>query len=130
MFAGKRYRRMLAVIETCNSGVMGAPYSTSAEGLPEGFCRIDDASLGMLLLTGARADESSYATNHDPATDIWRADRFSWEFLQSTYADPSMPLGSLYSALYSKVPLSHVSVYNYCNFGDVQKIGLDEFTGP
>jgi glycosylphosphatidylinositol transamidase (GPIT) subunit GPI8 len=114
LHAQNRYRRVLVEIESCHGGVMGA-----ALDVP-----------GVLLISGANPFENSLGANYDPELDAWVADQFAYAFHRVAAASPAIDLSDAYEKLYAGVSGSHVSVYNYLNFGDLSEIPLAEFLQP
>lgn len=87
---------MVIVVDSCHAGVMGQP----------------ELSPGTLLITGAAANENSYATNYGPSTNIWHANGFSAAIAGRIAEAPGSSLFELYEDSYVRVRGSHPRLYN------------------
>lgn len=114
MYEEQRYRRMFIVIESCFGGQMGT--------------HID--APGVFLLSGANPWESSFGANYDPDLQAWLADQFSYAIYRAVTDAPDINLVQLYEYAYLQVNGSHVSAYNYDNFGNISSVYLCEFLKP
>ncbi len=114
MYQGKKYRRLLMVVEACHAGTLGK----------------DLKSPGMLLITGANPWENSLGTNYDHHLDAWLADEFAYQLWKEASSHSEKSIRHIYEHLYKSVPGSHVSLYNLANFGNIDQIELFEFLDP
>ncbi|MCP4714077.1 MAG: ABC transporter substrate-binding protein [Deltaproteobacteria bacterium] len=114
MYAEQRYRRIFIEVETCFGGRMGT--------------LID--SPGAFLIAGANPWESSFAANYDSVLQSWLSDQFAYAMYRTITDTPDITPVELYESVYLQVNGSHVSAYNYENFGSINEIRLREFLEP
>jgi glycosylphosphatidylinositol transamidase (GPIT) subunit GPI8 len=112
--SAKGYRRMLLVVEACQSGTLGPGVTVP----------------GALLMTAASATENSFSTNWDPAEHLWRADQFSWSLYSALRNNPAQSVADLYKALYRAVAGSHVAAFNARVFGNSSAVPASDFATP
>jgi ABC-type branched-subunit amino acid transport system substrate-binding protein len=110
MAAHHAYRRLLAVVEACEGGVLGQNLTAP----------------GALLLSAANPTENSLSANYDTDTHTWLADQFSYRLYQAAARSPDASLDEIYQQLYLNVEGSHVSAYGP-RFGDARTVQLREF---
>lgn len=108
------YRQMVMVLDSCHAGVMGQP------PLPP----------GTLLITGAAANENSYATNYSASTNIWHADGFSAAIAEHMAETPDATLVELYEETYQRVRGSHPRLYNGGRFGHASAVTIGSILTP
>ena len=114
MYGKQNYRLIFWALETCYSGKTGEAISTP----------------GVMLMTGANPYESSYAVFYDAAVRAYLADKFAYSINNAMAAAPNLLFSELYERCFSYVSGSHVSFYNYQNFGNIYQLRLNEFTNP
>ncbi len=111
MHQKNNYRLVFWAVESCYSGQIGMAVSTP----------------GIMLMTAANPYETSKADNYDPELKSWLADRFAFFINSSIAAEPEPSFDQLYEKSFSYVNGSHVSFYNYQNFGNIYELNLNEF---
>jgi len=114
MHQKNNYRLIFWAVESCYSGIIGQAVSTP----------------GIMLMTAANPYETSKADQYDPGLKSWVADRFAFFINNSIAKEPEIPFDQLYVKGFSFVNGSHVSFYNYQNFGNIYKLNLLEFVNP
>ncbi len=114
MYDSSSYRRMFIEVETCHGGLMGTQIDVP----------------GVILFSGANPWENSFAANYDRDLNVWLSDQFSYAMYETMADTPDISLFDLYESLYLQVNGSHVSVYNYEQFGNLEEIALEEFISP
>jgi ABC-type branched-subunit amino acid transport system substrate-binding protein len=114
MQADLRYRQIFIVIEACYGESM-AKY-------------LDNP--GVILITGAAANENSLGYEYDSRIKAWLADDFSSHFISTVSAEPDLSILDLYTMVYGKVSGSHVKLCNYINFGNISTTSIAEFVSP
>lgn len=100
----KQYRQMLFAIEACYSGSIGE----KCIGIP-----------GLLMITAANSNESSWAEQRDPNMHIYLSNAFTRTFEESIDNSPDIKIRDLYYNLARTTSGSHVMVYNDVNFGNL-----------
>ena len=113
MYASHRYRRLLAVVEACDGGVMGTNVS----------------SPGAMVLSGADTTEDSESANYDEKLSVWLADEFSYDLWKIEGSEPDISLADVHRRLYESVHGSHPTAWGP-NFGDTDAVKLSEFVSP
>jgi glycosylphosphatidylinositol transamidase (GPIT) subunit GPI8 len=113
MAAEHRYRRLLIVAESCESGALGQDLNAP----------------GALLISAASPIENSLSTNYDSDLETFLADQFSFQLWTEEARATSVSLGDLYKHLYLNVNGSHVGVYGPA-FGSPASVSLGEFLTP
>lgn len=111
MHNNNNYRQIFWSLEACYSGVIGEMISTS----------------GVMLMTGANPFETSKANFYDSEIKVWLADKFAYSINNTISESPEIVFHELYEKSYSYVNGSHVSFYNYENFGNIYEITLNDF---
>jgi ABC-type branched-subunit amino acid transport system substrate-binding protein len=114
MREGGRFRRIFWSVESCYSGKIGEVITTP----------------GVLLMTGANPFETSKAYQYDSGLGIWLGDKFAWAINHAMTTTPGIAFSQLYEQTFSFVNGSHISFYNYQNFGNIYEIRLNEFITP
>lgn len=109
---GKKYRKLLGLIETCYSGSMGLV----TEGFP-----------GVLFVTAANEQETSKAECYNTDLGAWMTNRFTTTLLDCIETNPDVSFRELYYHLFSSTLGSHVMVYNAGNFGNMYTSTMREF---
>ena len=109
---GKKYRKLLGLIETCYSGSMGLV----TEGIP-----------GVLFVTAANELETSKAECYNTDLGVWMTNRFTTTLLDCIEANPDVSFRELYYHLFSSTLGSHVTVYNAENYGNIFTNTMREF---
>ena len=109
---GKKYRKLLGLIETCYSGSMGQ----ITEGIP-----------GVLFVTAANEQETSKAECYNTDLGAWMTNRFTTTLLDCIETNPDVSFRELYYHLFSSTLGSHVMVYNAGNFGNMYTSTMREF---
>lgn len=109
------FRRLLIVLETCYSGLIGQAI---------------DIDSPILCITAANATESSKAINYSNSLNVWLSDNFSNNFFDQISYNDEISITDLYINLNKSVYGSHVSVYNEENFGNTSNINISEFINP
>ena len=112
MYAEKRYRKMLMLLEPCYSRNM----ARQAQNIP-----------GILGIASAGSAESSFADFHSAELHIWMSDRFSNNLVNTLSNDPDQTYRELYEYLYTHTLGSHVYVENSYWFGNLCTSTLGEF---
>ncbi len=110
MAAEHRYRRLLIVDESCESGALGQNLNAP----------------GALLISAASPIENSVSTNYDSTLQTFLADQFSFQLWREEARSASISLDDLYRHLYLSVNGSHVSAYGPA-FGNPAAVSLGEF---
>ncbi|MFH0761043.1 MAG: C13 family peptidase [Bacteroidota bacterium] len=111
MHQKNNYRLIFWAVESCYSGKIG-----QAVSIP-----------GIMLMTAANPYETSKADQYDVDLKSWVADRFAFFINNSIATNPDISFDQLYEKSFSYVNGSHVSFYNYQNFGNIYKLNLHEF---
>jgi hypothetical protein len=125
----QRYRRVLAVIESCHSGAFGdAAYDGAEFGC--GGAAGEDPLQGVLLLTAASSREVSYAGAYDAAVPAWVDDAFSRNYADRALASSARSLADLYTDVYQATAGSHASLFNASHAGRLSLVPLSEFLTP
>ena len=104
------YRKILAVMETCYSGSVGA----YCEGLP-----------GILFLCASASGETSHADVMDGG--IYLSNRFTRVFRSEVEANPGISVHDLYYQLATHTTGSHAGIYNDAHYGNVYRNTLGEY---
>ena len=105
------FRQVFWSLEACYSGAIGERITTP----------------GVILMTGANPFETSKANFYDSEIKNWLADKFAYSINNSIAENPGMTFSELYEKSFTYVNGSHVSFYNYQNFGNIYDIRLSEF---
>jgi ABC-type branched-subunit amino acid transport system substrate-binding protein len=114
MYQKKNYRLVFWAVEACYSGKIGEAISTP----------------GILLMTAANPYETSKSDFYDAELNSWLGDRFAYLINNTISTTPDIPFNELYERSFSYVNGSHVSFYNYQNFGNIYQLRLNEFVNP
>jgi glycosylphosphatidylinositol transamidase (GPIT) subunit GPI8 len=110
MAAERRYRRMLVVADSCESGALGQSLNAP----------------GALLISASSPVENSLSTNYDSKLETFLADEFSFQLANQETRAPGSSLDDLYKHLYLNVRGSHVAAYGPA-FGNTAAVSLGEF---
>ncbi|MFW6259330.1 MAG: C13 family peptidase [Tangfeifania sp.] len=110
----KNFRQVFWSLEACYSGTIGKKIATP----------------GVMLMTGANPFETSKAYFYDSEIKNWLADKFAYSINNSISENPEITFSELYEKSFTYVNGSHVSFYNYQNFGNIYDIRLSEFVTP
>ena len=81
-------------------------------------------------MTGANPYETSKAFWYDSELGVWLADKFAYSMNRAMLTTPEIDFSQLYEQIFSFVNGSHISFYNYQNFGNIFQIRLNEFITP
>lgn len=106
------YRQALFAIEACYSGSIGE----QCKGIP-----------GLLLITAANANESSWAEQKDLQMHIYLSNAFTRTFEETIDEQPDIMLRNLYYNLARTTSGSHVMVYNEKEFGNLYNTPMTTF---
>ncbi len=112
MFDGKRFRKMLMLLEPCHSRNM----AMQTDHIP-----------GMMAIAAANGNESSFADYHSSMMGIWMSDRFSNNLVNTLTTNPTQTYKELYEYLYKHTLGSHVYIENAGYFGNLFKDSPKEF---
>lgn len=110
----QKFRQIFWSFEACYSGNIGEEISTP----------------GVLLMTGANPFETSKAHFYVSDLKSWVADKFAYSVNKAIAENPDIRFHELYEKSWTYVNGSHVSFYNYQNFGNIYEIKLSEFIRP
>jgi ABC-type branched-subunit amino acid transport system substrate-binding protein len=115
MSAAHAYRRLLVVLEACQSGTFASSV----------------VAPGALLAASAAASEDSLSANYSPKFGTWLADQFSYALYEQELAAPDQSLAALFeNTLYDEVTGSHVTLSGP-HFGTpLLDVKLSEFISP
>ncbi|HWB23229.1 MAG TPA: C13 family peptidase [Gaiellaceae bacterium] len=105
--AASHVSHALVAVEACESGVFGRA-----------------ATRGVVVLTAARTNESSFASRYDQRTGEWLGDEFSDALASVLRAGGSPTLAQAYSRIASGVWSSHPQLY-----GNARGLRLGDFFG-
>ena len=108
----EKFRRMMLTLETCFSGKWGE----MLEGIPN-----------VIALTAANAYEPSHADGLDPDLNVYLSNAFSRTFFNDISIYNKVSLNNLFLDLAKSTVGSHVTLYNYKNYGDVKKNTMEDF---
>ncbi|MEZ5104630.1 MAG: C13 family peptidase [Draconibacterium sp.] len=114
MHNNQRFRQVFWSLEACYSGNIGEGINTP----------------GVMLMTGANPYETSKAYLYDSEIKNWLADKFAYSVNNAIKEMPILTFYQLYERCYSYVNGSHVSFYNYENFGNIHDLSLIDFVKP
>jgi ABC-type branched-subunit amino acid transport system substrate-binding protein len=114
MQEGSRFRRIFWSMESCYSGKIGEAITTP----------------GVLVMTGANPYETSKAYLYESGLGVWLGDKFAYAINHAMATTPAIDFSQLYEQTFSFVNGSHISFYNYQNFGNIFSIQLNEFITP
>ena len=106
------YRKLLVVAEPCYAECVVA----TLEGIP-----------GVLAMTGANAQEQSWADNWNAAGSFWMCDRFTSNFVAAIADQPAITYRDLYLYCAQHTLGSHARIVNAANFGNLYHTGPAEF---
>ena len=108
----KQFRQMLVCLEPCFSSNMGK----ALEGIP-----------GVLAICSAGPYEQSFADSWSNELGVWMCDRFSRNLVGHAASHPNGTYRDLYLYCAQHTLGSHVSIYNYTNFGNLYTTGPKDF---
>ena len=114
MYQKKNYRLLFWAVEACYSGKIGEVVHTP----------------GIMLMTAANPYETSKADYYDAELKSWLGDRFAFFMNSHISSEPDIAFNQLYEKSFAYVNGSHVSFYNYENFGNIYTLSLSEFVKP
>ena len=106
------FRKLLIVAEPCYAECVVTPL----EGIP-----------GVLAMTGANAQEQSWADNWNQAGNFWMCDRFTSNFVAAITDQPDITYRDLYLYCAQHTLGSHARIVNAANFGNLYHSGPAEF---
>jgi glycosylphosphatidylinositol transamidase (GPIT) subunit GPI8 len=106
------FRKLLIVAEPCYAECVVTPL----EGIP-----------GVLAMTGANAQEQSWADNWNPSGNFWMCDRFTSNFVAAIADQPAITYRDLYLYCAQHTLGSHARIVNAANFGNLYHTGPAEF---
>ncbi len=114
MHENQKFRQVFWALEACYSGKIGEAIQTP----------------GVMLMTGANPYETSKAHFYDTEIKAWLADKFAYSINNAIAENPDIFFNDLYERSYTYVNGSHVSFYNYQNFGNIYELTLKDFVAP
>ncbi len=114
MYNKRNFRQVFWSLEACYSGGIGKEIHTP----------------GVMLMTGANSVETSKAYLYDSELGNWLADKFAYSVNNTIAEKTDVTFYELYERCYSFVNGSHVSFYNYENFGNIHNLSLIDFVQP
>lgn len=106
------FRKLLIVAEPC----YGECVVSDLDGIP-----------GVLAMTGANAQEQSWADNWNPSGSFWMSDRFTQNFVTAVTEHPDITYRDLYLYCAQHTLGSHARVVNAAHFGNLYHTGPGEF---
>ena len=106
------YRKLLIVAEPC----FGERVVKDLEGIP-----------GVLAITGANAQEQSWADNWNRQGGFWMCDRFSSNFVEAVADNPSQTYRDLFLYCAQHTLGSHARIVNAAHFGNLYHTSPKEF---
>ena len=106
------FRKLLIVAEPC----YGESVVSDLDGIP-----------GVLAMTGANAQEQSWADNWNPNGSFWMSDRFTQNFVTAITENPDITYRDLYLYCAQHTLGSHARVVNAAHFGNLYHTGPAEF---
>ena len=106
------FRKLLIVAEPC----YGECVVSDLDGIP-----------GVLAMTGANAQEQSWADNWNPSGSFWMSDRFTQNFVTALTENPAITYRDLYLYCAQHTLGSHARVVNAAHFGNLYHTGPGEF---
>ena len=106
------FRKLLFVAEPCYAECV----VTSLEGIP-----------GVLAMTGANAQEQSWADNWNQDGSFWMCDRFTSNFVAAIADQPAITYRDLYLYCAQRTLGSHARIVNADHFGNLYHTGPAEF---
>lgn len=109
-----KFRQVFWTLENCYAGCIGEAISTPR----------------VMLMTGSNPYETSKAFIYDSEIKNWLADKFAYSVNHAVQANPAITFYELYQKCFTFVNGSHVSFYNYRNFGNIYSLNLSEFVHP
>ena len=107
------YRKLLIVAEPC----YGERVVKDLEGIS-----------GVLAITGANAQEQSWADNWNRQGSFWMCDRFSSNFVESVADNPAQTYRDLFLYCAQHTLGSHARIINAAHFGNLYRTSPKEFT--
>lgn len=112
MQRNKGFRKLFIVAEPC----YGECVVSDLDGIP-----------GVLAMTGANAQEQSWADNWNPSGSFWMSDRFTQNFVTALTENPAITYRDLYLYCAQHTLGSHARVVNAAHFGNLYHTGPAEF---
>jgi glycosylphosphatidylinositol transamidase (GPIT) subunit GPI8 len=106
------YRKLLIVAEPCYAERV----VKDLEGIP-----------GVLALTGASAQEQSWADNWNRQGSFWMCDRFSSNFVEAVANNPAQTYRDLFLYCAQHTLGSHARIVNAAHFGNLYHTSPKEF---
>ena len=107
-----KYRKLLFVVEACYAGGI----AKSCEGIE-----------GLLFFTSANEFEQSFGDIHDNNLNVYRSNRFSKSFINKVRNNNHSYITDIYYSTFKETMGSHVTLYNYKNFGNIYYSNIGEF---
>ena len=112
MQSDKAFRKLLIVAEPCYAECV----VRDLEGIP-----------GVLAMTGANAQEQSWADNWNSTGWFWMSDRFTQNFVTAITETPNITYRDLFLYCAQHTLGSHARVVNAAHFGNLYHTGPAEF---
>ena len=112
MQSDKSYRKLLIVAEPCYAECV----VSDLDGIP-----------GVLAMTGANAQEQSWADNWNSSGSFWMSDRFTQNFVTAIDENSAITYRDLYLYCAQHTLGSHARVVNAAHFGNLYHTGPAEF---
>ena len=112
MHQAQAYRKLFILAEPCY-----------AEAVVKNIEGID----GVLAMTGANAQEQSWADNWNKAGSFWMCDRFTSNVVQAITAEPGITYRDLFLYCAQHTLGSHARIINASRFGNLYHSGPAEF---
>lgn len=110
-FAEGRYRKMLAVMETCYSGSMARKVN----------------EVGVLFLCASLPGETSHADVYDDTYGTYLSNGFTRAFRETWLGSRYISIHDLYVQLASRTTGSHACIYNSEHYGSIYKNTMEEY---
>ena len=112
MHEANSYRKIFIVAEPCYAEVV----VKGIEGIP-----------GVLAMTGANAQEQSWADHWNKDALVWMCDRFTDNFTSAVAYNPDITYRDLYLYCAQRTLGSHACIVNAAYFGNLYHTGPAEF---
>lgn len=121
--AAEGVRRVFIEVETCYAGVYG---DADFWGIESGCDGGETPLEGVVMLTAAGTLENSLGAGWDTDLQQWVGDEFSVS-VQERLDLGTTNLLDLYQETYLSVSGSHVGLYNSAYYGELSRLGVEEF---
>ena len=105
-------RKLFIVAEPCYAEAV----VKAIEGIP-----------GVLAMTGAKAQEQSWADNWNKEGNFWMCDRFTSNFVNALTSQPDITYKDLFLYCAQHTLGSHARLVNAAHFGNLYHSGPAEF---